>query len=662
MYSSSATGYSTSAGRTTVANSDAGGGAEQGFWSLDRCKRAYMDYLGSKTAEIEEQKEARRYYHGSQWTEKQIKALKARRQPVVTFNRTQRKIDSVIGLLERMRQDPKAFPRTPNQDDGAELATASIRYVLDEQEWKAKSPEVARDGAIDGVAGVELELIEGDKGDKEVGLNIVEPDSFFYDPRSFREDFSDAMYMGMGKWVDAETAEATWGSEVTAGASYGSGELTTNPDRENKWFSTDGRRRMVRVVDLWYRIKGKWLWTLFTGSTKLSEGESPFFDEKGKTVCRFIMFSASVDQDGDRYGFVRNMKSAQDELNNRRSKALHILNSKRLIITKGAFEDVEQARKEWARPDGVLEVLGDDVTKGARAEDQSFDFAGQLKLLENATAEFENFGPNPALVGTGGVENSSGRAISLLQQAGIAELGPFILGFRGWKIRVYRAIWNTVQRYWTGERWIRVTDNENLAQWIKVNGLGIDPQTNMPTLINALGALDVDIILDEGPDTITMQMANNETLAILAGKGVQVPPQVLIELSDLDSTVKKKIQQMLSQPDPMAEKAKEIALAGEAAKVDETQSKTALNMAKAQEAGMPQAGGQEKYELPPELQHEQAIAEINDRYASADHKRAQARHIDTQAALAPLELVAEHQQRNEDRRSAEKAASKKVDA
>jgi hypothetical protein len=33
--------------------------------------------------------------------------------------------------------------------------------------------------------------------------------------------------------------------------------------------------------------------------------------------------SAAVDQDGDRYGFVRNLKSANDEINQRRSKALH---------------------------------------------------------------------------------------------------------------------------------------------------------------------------------------------------------------------------------------------------------------------------------------------------------------------------------------------------
>ena len=35
------------------------------------------------------------------------------------------------------------------------------------------------------------------------------------------------------------------------------------------------------------------------------------------------MLSYEVDQDGDRYGAFRDLKSPQDEINQRRSKALH---------------------------------------------------------------------------------------------------------------------------------------------------------------------------------------------------------------------------------------------------------------------------------------------------------------------------------------------------
>src|SRR5579864_598338 len=100
------------------------------YLDIGQLKRQYYDYFGVKNAEIEEQKEARRYYHGAQWTDKEIRKLKDRRQPVVTSNRIVRKIDAVVGLVERLRQDPKAFPRNPSSQKGADLATAVLRYAL----------------------------------------------------------------------------------------------------------------------------------------------------------------------------------------------------------------------------------------------------------------------------------------------------------------------------------------------------------------------------------------------------------------------------------------------------------------------------------------------------------------------------------------------------
>lgn len=606
-----------------------------------------MDYLSNKQEEIDEQKNARRYYHGAQWTAAQIKALNKRKQPVVTFNRIARKINGVVGLIERLRQDPKAYPRTPKHEEGAELATAVIRYVLDEQEWKAKSPQVALDGAVDGIGGIEIEIEQSNQGDYEVSFELVEPDSFFYDPRSFRADFTDARYMGLGKWMDIETAQELFpdkADEIAAIADDAS-ELSSEPDREQKWFSFDGGKQLIRIVDVWYRHKGEWCWSIFSGSMILSEGKSYLFDETGKTMCKYVMFSCNVDHDGDRYGFVRNMKSAQDEYNARRSRALFTANSRRLLMAQGTAQDIERARIEWARPDGVVVVSTNSVGDGIKADDQSFDFAGQLKLMENAIAELENYGPNQALIGD--VANQSGRAIALLQQAGMAELGPYILSYRGWKIRVYRALFNAVQRYWTAERWIRVTDDEGLAQFIQINGVQVDPMTGQPSMVNALGELDVDIIMDEGADTINAQQDVYETLSnvlptvapMLTPKQAQAAVGLIVNSSALDASSKKVWRDASKQePDPMQEQAKQIALAGEAEKVKETASKTALNMARAQEAMTPEApqfATPGPAELPMDVQIAQAAADIENTQADTAQKRISAFKIETDAMLAP---------------------------
>ena len=59
-----------------------------------------------------------------------------------------------------MKQDPKAYPRTPQDADKAELATAIIRYVMDSEDWNSKDPEAALDCAIEGFAGISIRLEE----------------------------------------------------------------------------------------------------------------------------------------------------------------------------------------------------------------------------------------------------------------------------------------------------------------------------------------------------------------------------------------------------------------------------------------------------------------------------------------------------------------------
>ena len=527
-------------------------GADKKYLSVEKLRKQYNNYLNVKRPEIDEAKTARHYYHGDHWTAEEIKALKDRKQPVTTDNRISRKIDAVVGLLERLKQDPKAYPRTPKHEDGADVATAVLRYVLDNNDWSTISPQVARHGAIEGVGGIEINIVggaegdtENDGGDPDVELSIVDPDTFFYDPRSFRADFSDARYMGIAKWLDVEMAKEMLPehADVFEGMHESGSDFGADADRERKWFDTnDGR---IRLIDHWYVRNGQWCWALYIRDQVLREGHSFLIDEDNKSWPRFVMFSGAVDHDGDRYGFVRNLKSPQDEINKRRSKALHLASSRRIVAEQGAFDDIERARKEAARPDGV--VLRN---KGFEAEFEDAksqaDMAAQLKFLEQSITVIENFGPNPALIGQG-IENSSGRAISLLQQAGIAELGPYMISYRGWKIRVYRACWWLVQRYWKSERWVRVTDDEGVAQFLQLNGVDMD-QMGRPALVNQLGELDVDIILDEGPDTLTMQADTYEGLQALGPSFASEFPDIAIKLlPGIQGSVRKEILDRLKQ-------------------------------------------------------------------------------------------------------------------
>jgi len=555
------------------------------YYHVGILREQYREYIQIKSQEISERKIARHYYHADQWTAKQLKVLKARNQNPITKNRVARKINGMVGVLSRMRSDPKAYPRTPREEQrgGADIATSSVRYVLENADWNTIKQECIRQAMVDGIAGIELDLLASPNGDNDsdIGINIVESDTFFYDPKSVKLDFSDARYMGVAKTVDLDTAIDMFphkASELKEVASRGGNadDFYFHNEREKLWSLTHARA--IPLIDHWYRCEGRWLWCVYAGDVKIDEGETPFADDKKRPVSKFIMFSAACDHDGDRYGFVRNMKSPQDEINHTSSKRLHLIGAKTVKVTKGVVKNVEILRREVTRPDGVVEV----------APGQDFEILGHEADIAALTAmhresleEIENQGPNPALMGQG-VENKSGRAINLLQQAGIAELGPFIAAYEGWELRVYRLCFAALCQHWTAERLVRVTDNDDVVQFIEVNGIGFDEVGN-PALINALGELDVDIRMDRGPNVANVMADAYENLLALAGNGIPVPPQVIIELlPGLPSDIKKKLLEMMEpEPDPMAEEAKRVALDQEQAKTEETRTKTGLNKANA---------------------------------------------------------------------------------
>jgi hypothetical protein len=104
---------------------------------------------------------------------------------------------------------------------------------------------------------------------------------------------------------------------------------------------------------------------------------------------------------------------------------------------------------------------------------------------------------------------------------------------------------------------------------------------------NNVGELDVDIIVDEGIDTPTVQAEQFDKIASMMGNA---PPQIavalwgmLIESSALDG--KEKLAEALKQPPaPEQQAMQQIQMDGAVAEVDKTKSETVKNLAQAQAA------------------------------------------------------------------------------
>lgn len=579
----------------------------------------FTDAEDATTAARAEAERARDYVNGVQLTAEEVSELKKRGQPPVVINRIRRKIEWLRGLEVKQRTDPKAFPRTPQHQDDAESVTDAIRYVCDAQDWDGKRSEVYDNFLVEGFGGVEVIHEQGRDG-VEIVVNHYPWDRLFYDPYSRKDDFDDARYKGIVLWMDADDFKRDHpdhAGEVTKmNAEFTASTYDDRP--KNKWY--DGKRGRVRVVLMWYRKASVWHWVQFIKGTSLDGGESPYTDEEGASVCPLILQSAYTDRDNNRYGVVRDMFDPQDEINKRRSKALHTSTSRQTIGIKGAVDSVADMKYQLGLPDGHIEMNVEAFEDAARVGMKPFDIlqqndqlSAQFSLLQEAKEEIDMLGANSALAGEVG-ESTSGRAVLARQQGGMIEIASLNDRLHRFTRTVYRHIWMRVKQYWNVEKWVRVTDDEKNARFVGLNqpitlqqALGEMPeeqaagaarqlmlQPGDPRLNEVVGirnnvqALDVDIILEEVPDQVTLQ---GEVFEALLKYGPMIPPAVLIEADPTLPTKKKeKLLELMQQP-PAPSPTEQLELAEREAGIGETQAKTQKLQVEAQQAArMPLAG------------------------------------------------------------------------
>ena len=561
--------------------------------------------------EIDLAQRDREYYDHSQWTRDELKLLKERGQPAIVINKIQDKVQLLCGMERKARTDPKAFARTPAEEDRADAATQCLRYIADDNDFSIVRSQVFENMLVEGAGGADLGLEDDGQGSANVTITQVPWDRIWYDPHSRSYDFSDARYKGTVIWTDRDALEEMYpgdDAESVIESSFSSTDYQYN-DRPETAFWTDSTRSRVRLVQCDWVERGTWWRATYTKSGLLAKPQKcKFKDRKGKSASGLILQSSYINRENMRYGMVRGLISLQDEINKRRSKALHLLSVRQVVAEQGAVQDVDKARREIAKPDGYVEVM-----PGLKFEVQeSSDLAtGQFQLLQHATAEMQLSGPNAAMSGTDPRE-LSGRAILAQQAGGAAQNEPLADALRFWSRRVYESCWMAAREYWTAGKWVRVTDDLNETRWVGINRpvrlmdrlADMDPQRRAmvmqqmqlqpgdPRLQQVIGIendisdLDVDITIEEGIDIPSLQAEEFQSLVQLAS--VQpglIPGDVLIAASGLrdKDQILERMKEHQQQQAQAQQAAGQLAQQHGQAQVADLQSKAAANMALAKE-------------------------------------------------------------------------------
>lgn len=541
----------------------------------------------------------RDYYDNKQLTAEELATLKKRGQPPTIVNRISRKVDFLVGLEKSQRVGPRALPRTPMHEHDAQAATDALRYVADDQNYSAKRSALWRNLLIEGAGAIEVAVVPGYDG-PQIEIRRWAWDRIFADPHSCELDYSDANYLGGVVWMDEADARIKYADVPDLDAiltdTYNASRIGDTYDDRPMWkVWSDTTRKRVRIVQIWLKRGEDWYFAEYTYGGILKAGPSPYRDDKGKSACWMIFQAAKRNRDNEVYGVVREMIPIQDEINKRRSKALHALNTSQIVMEDGAVKDVEKTRTQAARPDGVV-VINPGYSDRFRFETRTDLAAGHVQLLQEAKNEIDMMAGNVALQGDALSKTAaSGKAIIASQQGGMMELGDLLDNLRHVDVRVFRAIWCCIRQFWTAEKWIRVTDDERNVKWV---GINIDPmQLEMAAaqnpemaekiagVVRNVAELDCDIIIDDAPDSLTPALEQFQALVELKkfDANNELPYRALVEAAP-NLRNKDKILAAMdqgSQPNPMQQMAQELQMRGAVAEVQETEASAAEKQAKA---------------------------------------------------------------------------------
>ena len=530
---------------------------------LDKLLEFYEGFVEKTSQGHSEARRRRDYVNNKQWTDEEEDKIRSRGQPIVTDNAIKRKTDYFLGIERQTRTDPKAYPRTPNHEEEGEAFTDALRYVCDNNEWDIERSEGFDTLITEGIEGfaVTVETVPSAKGqDNEIKINQIPWDRLIYDPHSRDRFFRDAKYKGVVLWMDESDAKDMFpGSEEALSDSYmRSDSDDVFDDKPNKAVWSDKSRKRIKVVQLYHLKQGVWMHSIFTKGGFLQETEeSQFHDEFGRPDCPLEFGGAYIDKDNDRFGLVEDMISMSDMNNKLLSKMTHILNSTQTWGNQRG-PDAKEAKKAGNNPNGHYSLDGDGKFGqdfGVIPTDNKAQHASNL--LNYVQNSLDSIGGNSMVGGS-----ESGRSKEIDQQTKNLELGPVLDTHRQICKRVYKQAWNRIKQYKTDEWWVRVTDDEDVLRYVSLNKPMTyrdaleekygkvppeaegNPQLEQPVLDengqpkqirNNVAELDVDIILEDAPDTVNLQQEQFQVIAKLAETygPEHVPFEEVLKLSSL---------------------------------------------------------------------------------------------------------------------------------
>lgn len=403
---------------------------------------------------VSQREEAWDFYDGQQWTSTELNELKKRGQPPITVNQIATKVDALAGIEAQRRVNIKYSPRNFEEESviKADVLTAYGYQIQEINDTSSQKEERFKDTAVGGLGWLRCTYDEN-----RVMTEYVPAEEMLWDVTDPSPALTNQRMCARVKWVDIDRAKSEFPDKakelqrLVDTDENSQAEMDTNDDTSD-YVKT--HLNQVKIVEVQY-LKGTTAYSFKDAAGNMKEVFDQDYAEKNKAEGTEVAeifrdrvyegyFTDSIlldhsplqvqigkleylplvwkrrRRDGAPYGVVASAIDLQREINKRRSKALHILNSKQIIAESGAIdnENIEGIRNELQKPNGV--VLYKDGKKFQVEINQALANT-QLDIMRGATFDLQaTMGVSDELSGMQ-TNARSGVAIAQRQQASVSK-------------------------------------------------------------------------------------------------------------------------------------------------------------------------------------------------------------------------------------------------
>lgn len=510
------------------------------------------------------------FYRGKQWESDVVEKLDREKRPHLTLNKIKPILRILSGWQRQNRQDLKVLARRGGVGPLAEVFTELLKYFYDQSHADWENSMIFFDGAVCGKGWIALDIdYTKDPLNGELLLRRERPTMVYEDPNAQRYDLSDAKFIIRTRWADKEKIEQEFpkakkdigslaaidATEREPIAAVGTEDYQQTGEakdlekyrylvKEYYWREYVKERIVVNMKTLnfveakinderaqklvntvpWIRIVDRVMpvlnLTTVVGKIILQDVKDPF---EGISVFPLVRFCSDW-IDGYVKGEVDDLIDPQKEHNKRRSQSLHLLNTEAhsgYIMEENALspDEEEKVKSMGATPGVIIKVRPNKRFERIQPGRLSEGHITLGEMSKNDLKEISNI--NADLLGATPERQESGRAMMVRRQQGLLGVETVFDNFQF----TQQILGETILEF------IRKTDvlsEEEMRAIIQEKNLEVDFN-----LLKSRKVGKYQVVLTTKKSTPTQRMADFYAMLDAAKQGLPIPPDLIIEASDL---------------------------------------------------------------------------------------------------------------------------------